>query len=193
MSRIRGPLNEALGEGDPLAHSARELVRVAILEAGEAYPRDPVACAFARFFGVHAVIAGARGDVLEDALPGEDGVGLEDEADALRDAVEGLAVDEHLPLARRLEAGDETEGRGLAAAGRPDDGAELARRHLEGKVFERRVDGPRRRQKALANAGQSDGPLHCWTLWSGAVEEGSLAVFAAFLVVLVAVCAGAAH
>ena len=65
---------------------------------------------------------------------------LKDEADFLAaqpcqpvlvEARDVHLVDEHVARARRVEAGDETEQRGLAAARRPHDRQELSLRHLE--------------------------------------------------------------
>ena len=49
-----------------------------------------------------------------------------------------VAVDEHLPARRMLDAGDERQQRGFSAAGRPDDAHKLPVGHAEGHIPQRR-------------------------------------------------------
>src|SRR5438477_2941993 len=95
-------VDQALRKRDPLAHSAGQLIRIAVLEACQADARDPIAGSLPRVAVRSAVIARARGDVSQHGLPGEDRVGLEDVADSIRDAGHRLAGDVDLSLAWRL-------------------------------------------------------------------------------------------
>jgi hypothetical protein len=52
--------------------------------------------------------------------------GLEDDADAAMRLRHRSSVDAYLPRARRQQAGDHLQKRGLAAARRPDDDEKLA-------------------------------------------------------------------
>src|SRR5436190_20359255 len=71
-------------------------------------------------------------------------------------ALDRLVVDDHGPLRRRLEAGEDIEHRGLAAAGTPDDADEFAARHRQPQIIEhnRGASGPR--WKPLADALNGD-------------------------------------
>ena len=51
---------------------------------------------------------------------------------------ESLSIEHDAPAIRRLEAGDEPQQGGLAAAGRPDDGRAAARTHVEINAGQRR-------------------------------------------------------
>src|SRR5438270_4864876 len=133
-------VDQALGEGHPLAHAPGKLVRVAVLEARQADAGDPVASPLARLLARSPQVARAGGDVLQHRLPGKDGVGLEDIADALGDAVDGLPEHLDLAFAGRLQAGDQRERRRLPTAGRSHDGAELAGCDREVEIVEGGVD-----------------------------------------------------
>src|SRR5712691_7396600 len=95
-------VDQALRERHPLAHPARELVRIPVLETGQSDAGDPVASLQAGVAIRKSLIARARGHVLQDRLPGEDRVGLEHVADAGSDAGDGPADHLHLAFARRL-------------------------------------------------------------------------------------------
>ena len=84
--------------------------------------------------------AQAEGDVLVDREVREEGVVLEDGVDVppvRRQPGHVLAVQLDQAGRRLLEAADHAQRRGLAAAGRPQEGEELAVAHLEVDV----VDG----------------------------------------------------
>ena len=112
--------------------------------------------ALVRFFLPDAAKAEACADVVEDALPRQERVALEDVADAAVDRRDGLAHHAHGPAARRLEAGDERKCRRLPAAGRADDGHELALGDRQRQVLERRVDVARRCSEPLGDIQQFD-------------------------------------
>ena len=181
-----GPVDQALSEGDALAHAARQLIRVAVLEAGEANTRDPVASPLPRVAVGNTPIARPRRHVLEHGLPGEDRVGLEHVTDALGDADNRLAEDLDLTLARRLQAGDESERRRLPASGGPDHGAELARLNLEVQVSQRGVNAARGREEPLGDTAKLDGGGHLFALCEACPVGSRHAVVMAVLVVLVA-------
>src|SRR5438046_2898182 len=181
-----GPVDQALSEGDALAHAARQLIRVAVLEAGEANTRDPVASPLPRVAVGNTPIARPRRHVLEHGLPGEDRVGLEHVTDALGDADNRLAEDLDLTLARRLQAGDESERGRLPASGGPDHGAELARLNLEVQVSQRGVNAARGREESLGDTAKLDGGGHLFALCEACPAGSRHAVVMAVLVVLVA-------
>src|SRR5581483_1310818 len=97
-----------------------------VLEAAEADAAQPLARLRMRFLPRDAVEARSQRDVAEHRLPRHQRIGLEDEARAARDSVDAPSADRDSARARRVEAGDEREGRRLPAPGRTDDRAELA-------------------------------------------------------------------
>jgi hypothetical protein len=87
--------------------------------------------------------AGAQreADVLRDRKVGVERVALEHHRDVpvpRRDVLHRHAVVAHLAAGRRLHAGEQPQERGLAAAGRPEQHHELARRHLQVDIGDRR-------------------------------------------------------
>src|SRR5438105_6090085 len=149
-------VDERLGERGALAHPARELVRVVALEPAEPDAGDPVARAPLGFSSSGPAKARPGRDVVEDVLPGKDRIDLEDIPNIPGDALDGLAVDEDVAVAGRLEPGDERERRRLSAAGRTDDRAELAVMDDEVEVAQRGVGGPRWCQETLADMTKLD-------------------------------------
>src|SRR5262245_24178998 len=135
-----GSGHDRAGEGHALLLAARELAREAIAVAGQAHERqcriDPAPDLVAR----HALHPKAEGHVLGDRAMGEEGVVLEDHADAppvSGECGDSAALDPHLAAIERHEAGNAAERRRLAAARRPEKGEELARPHVEREVVER--------------------------------------------------------
>src|SRR5207247_2751719 len=113
-----------------LAHTARQLMRIAILEAGQADAGDPLPGPGAGVATRRTVVTGSRRDILQHRLPGKDGIALENVADAAGDALDRVAFDLDLAGAGGLQARNQRERGRFAAAGWPHDGAELAARHL---------------------------------------------------------------
>src|SRR6266566_3770128 len=144
-------VDKGLSQCHTLAHAARELVRVAVLEPGKSNTRDPIARMLERLGFWLTAEPRAGGNVAEYILPGEDRIRLEDIANARVNALHGLSHHLHRTCAGPLQAGDETQGGGFAAAGRADHRAELARRDAEGDVPYRRVGLASGRQKALGD------------------------------------------
>src|SRR5437879_9233472 len=100
---------------------------MAVFESGEPDPAQPFARLGLRLLLSHPAEGRPERDVREHRLPRHQGVGLEHEADAAWDLLDEGAADAHRARARAVEPADERERRGLAASGRPHDGAELAR------------------------------------------------------------------
>src|SRR5437588_424115 len=120
-------VDQALREGDALAHATGQLIGVPVLEPGEADARYPLARHRPGLAGRPAVVARSSRDVVEHRLPREDRIGLEDVPDVLRDAAHRLAEDQNLAFAGRLQARDQSQRGRLATTCRSDHGAELAR------------------------------------------------------------------
>src|SRR5215472_2013580 len=115
-------------EVDALAHAAGELARMVALEAFEPDQLQQFERAAAgRRIGAACDL---RPDhrVVEHGAPRQQVVGLEYEAAVTARPRHRLAVDQDPPRRRRLEAGDDAQKSGLAAAARPDDRNELAGR-----------------------------------------------------------------
>jgi len=136
---------EGAGEGDALALAAGELVGEAVAEAGEADGFEELIDAFGDFLFGRAVFAAdfeAEGDVFEDVEVAEEGVVLEDEADAAlagRGVGDVFAVEVDAAVAVSVgvfEAGHDAEEGGFAAAGRAEEGDERAGGDLDLEVFE---------------------------------------------------------
>ena len=152
-----GTVDEGLRQGDPLAHAARKLVRIVAFEGRKADPSDPIAGAGIGFGLGFAPKQGAGRHVVQDIAPGEEGVGLEHEADARVDARDRLADDPDLAARRPAKSGDQVERRRLAAAGGPDKGHELAAAHGEVEVAQRREALAVGAQETAADVGELDG------------------------------------
>jgi hypothetical protein len=124
---------EGAGDGDPLAHAAREGVGPGVGELREAHALEP------RGHPLVGLAAGDAGDVEAEAdvgrhrLPRVDAVVLEDH----RRRVGDVGGDPHLAGARAQQPGDDPQEGGLPAARRADDRDELAVGHVE-------VDGAQR-------------------------------------------------
>jgi hypothetical protein len=149
-------VDQRLGQRDPLAHAAGELVWVVLRERAQPDPLDPDHGAFAGLVLGDAAVARPGGDVVEDRTPRQHGVGLEHVADAGRNSPDRRTVDVDLAAGRRLEAGDEGQGGGFAAAGRPDHGDELAGVDGEGQVPDRGVWRTTGARESLGGVPQRD-------------------------------------
>jgi hypothetical protein len=114
--------------------SARELPRLAVLEAGQADQLEHRARP-ARALGLpEAALLEAVGDVVAHAQVREERVGLEHRVDvALVGGQPGDVVpaDPHLAFVGPLEARDQAQRRRLPAPRRPEEREELARPDLE--------------------------------------------------------------
>jgi hypothetical protein len=120
--------DEGAGEGGAHAHAAGELGGEAVDGVPEADVGEGVAGDVAALGGGDIGELEGQGDVIEDAAPGEEVGVLEDERDGSSEVL-GRVGDG--ALGRALEARDEAEERGFAAAGRAEEGHEGARRDVE--------------------------------------------------------------
>ena len=144
-------VDQALGQGNPLAHPAAELAGVAVLEPRQPHARDPVARPPARLLPRHPAVDRPGGDVVQHVLPWEDRIGLEHVAGVAADPRNGLAEHEHPAPAGRFEPGDQTQRGRFAGSRRTDDRAELAARHRQREIADRRVERPARRPEPLGD------------------------------------------
>ncbi len=150
-------VDKGLCQRHALAHSSRKLVGVAVFESSQSDTRDPIARALECLGFWLAAKQRTRGDITQHVLPGEDGIGLEDIANARVNALHGFAHHLHFTGAWPLQTGDEAQGGGFAAAGRADHRAELARRDAEGEVPYGGVGLSGGRAEAFADVPQFDG------------------------------------
>jgi hypothetical protein len=86
-------------------------------------------------------------------------VALEDHRAVEARALDRLTVDDDRALGRRVEAGEDVEHRGLAAAGMADHAHELAARHREPQVLEHRRGAAAGRRVALGDRFDGDEPV----------------------------------
>ena len=134
----RRVVDERAGDGHALAHAARQLVRVLVLEALEAdqleqrhRPRARGPCRRA------AAPPRASRTLSRTVRQGRSTGILEDDADVAARPVDGLAAQAHGARRARDEPGEDLHEGGLAAARLSDDGDELARGDVEGDAAER--------------------------------------------------------
>ena len=100
INSMRRLVDEGGGQTDALAHAAGQLMRVVCSN-----PASPTTCSHSRAFAGASFLAtprkvGPEGHVGQNRLPRQQGVGLEDEAGTLGDAVDGLTRDPHCACAR---------------------------------------------------------------------------------------------
>ena len=146
--------DERAGQRDALLHAARELRRLGLLAPGEAHELERLVGLLVALLLADLALLEAVGDVVEHRHVREQRVGLEHGVDVAlvrRDADGRAAVDLDLALRRLVEAGDHAQRGRLAAAGRAEQGEELARAHVE-------IDRVDRDQlpKSLRDAAQLD-------------------------------------
>ena len=157
ISRIDGSLISAAARLDALAHAARELVRVVVLEAGEADAAQPVAARWP----APASSATPRKHRPEATLPSTVFHGSSASVWNMKLVprvmpVDRLAADADRAGARPVQAGHQRQRRRLAAPGRPDDRAELARLDDQVDVAQRGERRARRGDEPLGHAAQLD-------------------------------------
>ena len=131
-----GPADKGACERGALAHAARKLMRIGVLKALEADHFDELIDAVL-FLLVDAAGAQAEGDIVVDRQPREQRVLLEHEAAVGAGSGDGHAVERQLALVHRDEAGDQTQERRFAAAGRADERHERAGGDFERHIVER--------------------------------------------------------
>jgi hypothetical protein len=133
----RRVVDERAGQRHALAHAARQLVGVLVLEALEAGQLEQAEGAPARRLPVEAQHLYRQHHVVEDVPPRQqDGI-LEDDADVAAGAVDGPPAQVHAAGGARQEAGQDLEERGLAAARLAHDRDELALGDVERDAAER--------------------------------------------------------
>src|SRR6266700_6685742 len=152
--------DEHLDEADAIPLAAREHVRIARVELGEADAGKPGPRELARKRASDARGLEPDGDVLQRRLPWEQRLSLEE--------ITGLAVE---PGERRPEdvdaagrgrdepGGDVEQGR-FAAAGRADDGHELAGGNRKGGTLDRRVGAAASEPEGHGHLRERDGGRH---------------------------------
>jgi hypothetical protein len=118
-------------EADALAHAAGELVRVALLEAGEADLVDVVSGDVVALALRRAAQLKPEGDVADHGRPRHQGEILEHEGALRSGPGDAPAVDENLAGGRLDEAGDDLEQGGLAATARSEQRGQRPPREVE--------------------------------------------------------------
>src|SRR3989442_1227790 len=138
---------EHAGQRDPLLLATRELMRVAVGEAGQSDEAEHLLHAACDRGARPFAHAQPERDVVGDRHVGKERVMLEDDTDVAQvreDIVHHFVPQDDLALARRQEPRDALEQGGLAAAGGPEQRDELARRDVETHA----VDGGHRAVRA---------------------------------------------
>ena len=127
-------VDERAGERDALLLAARELARLALVEAGEPDEPQDLGHAPLDVLAADPAAAQAEGDVLEDGQVREERVGLEDGVDVAlvrRPPRDRLLAEVDRALARLLEPADHAQRRRLATAGGAEQREEAAAVDLE--------------------------------------------------------------
>ena len=121
-----------------LAHAAGELGGLFVDGGREAHhghiALHPLGALGRAFAGEHAVHR--QRHVVAHAEPGHQRIALEHDAAVGAGAGDGLAVLQHVAAVGADQAREQADQRGLAAAGKPDDGHELARLHAQVQVLQ---------------------------------------------------------
>jgi hypothetical protein len=138
---------ERPGQRDTLLLAARELVRVLLGLAGQAHHVEQFAGPVAPLRGARLAHPQPEAHVVQRGHVREQAVALEHHAHVTpggRHRGNVLAVDEDLARVGRLEARDDAQGRGLAAAGGTKQRDKLTGCHLDREP----VQGPGRSERA---------------------------------------------
>ena len=130
-------VRERADDRDPVTHAARELVRIVIAEFGQIDHREEFFGAARCLRKVCAADFGAEHQVFPDRQPRKQVRILEDHATARIGCGDRNAVFGDRPGCCLLEARDDVEERGLAAAGRADQQRDLAFIELHVDTIER--------------------------------------------------------
>src|SRR6516225_4987672 len=129
-------LGESAREPDTLLHAARYLVRVVVLEAGEADPIDVVAADLPAPRSRDAGNLEPELDIAKHAAPGQQSIVLKDQAAVGTRALDGTAFDPDVAGIGGDQAGDDLDERGLAAAAAAEEADELIPRNAERHAVE---------------------------------------------------------
>ena len=144
---------ERARDADALLHAAGQFRGTLVLGAGQA---DQIDEGLRMRLHLGAVpVAPFRGDgigdVAEHRAPRQQRMALEDHGAVEAGAFDRLSVDDDSAFARLVEARQNIQHRGLAAAGMADHAAELAARHREPEILEHRDLAAARARIALGD------------------------------------------
>ena len=171
-----GPADRGACERGALAHAARKLMRIGLLEALEADHFDELIDAVL-FLLVDAAGTQAEGDIVVDGQPRDQRVLLEHEAAVGAGSGDGHAVERQLALVHWDETGDQTQERRFAAAGRADERHERAGGDFERHIVERDDAFSGWIDKVLGDARNGDASYHHDAVKAaGAERRGDLKV-----------------
>ncbi len=120
------PVDQATGDGDPLRHAARELVRIGILETVQPHQRDVFGDRVPALGLAQSGIEQAERDVLRHGQPRKQPRLLEHQAAIEARRRDALAVERHAAVEVGVQSCDEAQQGGLAAAARSHDRQEAA-------------------------------------------------------------------
>ena len=134
--------DEGPGDGDELLLAAGQAGDRPVLKALEGHHFQKLVDLLLDLVPGDAALAQGEGDVFKDVQMGEQGVALEDGVDVALvggDVVDALAQEEHVALVRLLEAADDAQDRGLAAAGGTQQGEEFVVVDVQTDVLQHRL------------------------------------------------------
>ena len=125
---------ERAGDADALLHAARQLMRIVVRKAVQADETHEARDALTGLGGFNAGDLEPEGDVLGDRQPGKQVELLEHHRARRRGLLNPPARHRDGAARRGLQAVQDAQQGGLAAAARADDRDELARAHVETHV-----------------------------------------------------------
>ena len=131
-------VGERANHADALLHAAGQFVGIAVGRMREPGQRQIFAGNLVALGLRHAAHLRTEPDIVEHGFPGEQGKRLEYDTALRAGPNDRLTVEQDLAAGIGNEAGDHVEDRGLAAAGRADDGNELALLDVQRDVMDRR-------------------------------------------------------
>ena len=148
-----GIADQHLRETDALALAARQHVRIAIAEAAETDRGEPALRALQRLVARRALDLEPDRDIVDRGLPGKQRIGLEQIAGLPVEAGERAVENPHRSRYRPQQAGRDIEQRRFSAAGRADNGDELAVRDRSVGLLDRGIDAaigqPKRHRRVV--------------------------------------------
>ena len=118
--------DQDLREADALALPARQHVRITVGERAEADGSEPALRALQRLLARRALDVEANGDIVDRGLPGKQRIGLKQIAGIPVQPRQRLTENLHRPRGGLQKPGRHVEQRRFPAAGRADNGDELA-------------------------------------------------------------------
>ena len=129
-------VRQGSGNAHTLLHPPRKLVRVMVLEIGEANHFKPFIRFFFHIFAGFPHHFGAEGHVARDRAPRKQGIALKDHAAPRTRTPNFLAVQHSRTRGRGFQTGQDSNQGGFSTSGRSHDRDELTVMHVKGNILQ---------------------------------------------------------